>query len=307
MLTPSQLQTRYRQGHNITALLREEAGTGHNTEHIIETAYDLQTGSYIAAMADPAMAEHKADYAQAIASLIESLGGCRSLLEAGIGEGTTLSGVVQRLRSPAAVYGFDLSWSRVAFARDWLANKSVANVTLCTGSLLNIPLASDSVDVAFTSHAVEPNGGNEKPILQELYRVAREYVVLLEPGYELASPEARCRMEQHGYCRNLKGVAEGLGYQAIKHELFPHTVNPLNPTALTLIRKGTKASLPAAVLACPRFKTPLKHMGEMLYSPEALCVYPVLCGIPCLRLENAIIASKYPEVLENLRHGAAHA
>ena len=45
---------------------------------------------------------------------------------------------------------------------------------------------------------------------------------------------------------------------------------------------------------------------EIIYSPEALSVYPVLCGIPCLRLENAIIASKYPEVLENLRHGAAH-
>ena len=32
----------------------------------------------------------------------------------------------------------------------------------------------------YTLHSIEPNGGNEKPILQELYRVARKFLILLE-------------------------------------------------------------------------------------------------------------------------------
>jgi hypothetical protein len=35
----------------------------------------------------------------------------------------------------------------------------------------------------------------------------------------------------------------------------------------------------------------------MLFSPEALSVYPIIAGIPCLRMENAIIASKFPEII----------
>ena len=66
---------------------------------------------------------------------------------------------------------------------------------------------------------------------------------------------------------------------------------------MTVIRKETTASPPAQLLACPRFKTPLKEIGGMLYSPEALAVYPVIGGIPCLRVENAILASKYAEVM----------
>jgi hypothetical protein len=34
----------------------------------------------------------------------------------------------------------------------------------------------------------------------------------------------------------------------------------------------------------------------MLFSPEALVAYPVLDGIPCLRQENGIFASKFQEV-----------
>ena len=33
---------------------------------------------------------------------------------------------------------------------------------------MNIPLLDDSVDIVFTSHAIEPNRGREKQILKEL-------------------------------------------------------------------------------------------------------------------------------------------
>jgi len=299
MISPNKLKKLYAQGQNISALLRKELNVKQNTREIIEISYDLQTGSYIEAMKDEDWAKHKEEYTAQIAKVILSLCKPISVLEAGVGEATTLSGVLKHLGNEVKSYGFDLSWSRVIYAKDWLHTQRITNTVLCSGDLMNIPFLDDSIDVVYTSHAIEPNGGNEEPILRELYRVARKYLILLEPGYELSSKEIKQRMDSHGYCKNLNGISQSLGYDVLKHEIFPYTANPLNPPALTIISKQSDTELPSDVLACPKFKTPLKKIMGALYSPEALVAYPILGGIPCLRIENGIFASKYQEVMEN--------
>lgn len=139
MITPGELKSLYEQGKNISAVLRERMGIQHNTPEIIELSYDLQTGSYIAAMENPAMAEHKRGYAAELAKTILSLCEPASVLEAGVGEATTLSGVLQHLGADVSSFGFDLSWSRVAYAKRWLQSQNITTTTLCTGSLLQIP------------------------------------------------------------------------------------------------------------------------------------------------------------------------
>lgn len=297
MPTPRELQALYKQGRNITQLLREEYGLHHNTDEIIEIAYDLQAGSYVAAMENAEMKNHKKDYTSEIAKTILSLCRPKSILEAGVGEATTLAGVLQNIGSDVGSYGFDLSWSRVAFAKRWLLNKGIDTSILCTGNLFQIPFADNSIDIVYTSHSIEPNGGKEKPILQELFRVTRKFLILLEPGYELANEEARKRMDAHGYCKNLRSTAEYLGYKVLTHNFFPFTSNPFNPTAITIIEKKVDDVPPSNILACPKLKTPLEKIGGMLFSPEALAVYPIFGGIPCLRIENCILASKYKEVV----------
>ncbi len=297
MTTPRELRALYEKGTNISATMRQEMGVQGNTTEIIDIAYDLQTGSYIAAMEDATMAKHQKEYTAEIARTVLSLCNPKSILEAGVGEATTLSGVLSHLGDAVSTYGFDLSWSRVSFAKRWLQQQSITDATLCTGNLLHIPFAENSIDVVYTSHSIEPNGGNEEPILRELLRVTRKFLILLEPGYELANDEARQRMDSHGYCRNLPGIVLSLGYDVLQHKLFPLTSNPLNPTALTVIRKDDSQIIPSYVLACPKFKTPLQEIGGMLFSPEALVVYPIIGDIPCLRIENGIFASKYPEVM----------
>lgn len=298
MTTPRELKYLYEQGKNISALLRKEKGIQHNSDDIIEISYDLQTGSYIATMEDPEMASHKREYTFEISNTILSLCEPKSILEAGVGESTTLSGVLQNLDSNISSFGFDLSWSRVAYAKNWLKDQGISNTTLCTGNLLQIPFANNSIDIVYTSHSIEPNGGSESFILRELYRVTKKYLILLEPGYEFASDEARQRMDSHGYCKNLKNIAESLGYSVLKHDLFPFISNPLNPTAITIIKKDDDTVPSAFILACPKFKTPLENIGDMLFSPEALVTYPIVGGIPCLRINNGIFASKYKEIMD---------
>jgi len=292
-VTPRELKDAYLRGENITTLLRRQAGLDHNTAEIIEVAYDLQAGSYVAAMEAPDMVAHKVLYAAEIARVIADLTAPSSVLEAGVGEATTLSGVLAGLSGDVQAHGFDLSWSRIAVARDWLEGRAVTTANLVTGSLQAIPFRDSSIDVVYTSHSMEPNGGAEAEILAELVRVARQYVVLLEPAHEFATAEGRARMESLGYVRDICGAARSRGLDVIRHELFQHSANPLNPTALTVIRKEPSALPPPRdVLACPRYRSELVPVDGGLFSPEALVIYPVVGGIPCLREENGVFASR---------------
>lgn len=299
-MTPKSLQQLFDQGENISATLRDQLGVDHNTQEVIEKSYDIQTGSYIAALEKPSMLQHKADYTSEIARVILSLCQPHTILEAGVGEATTLQGVMQKLGDQISYHGFDISWSRLAYARRWLNTQKVSQPIFCTGDLFNIPYLDNTFDVVYTSHSIEPNRGDEKKILEELFRVTKNYLILLEPGYELCDDTARQRMDEHRYCRQLQQTALTLNYQVLRHELFPFSSNPQNPTAITIIKKNSSStSHHRYIFACPKFKTPLLKIDENYFSEEALVVYPSLAGIPCLRIENGIFASKYQEIIED--------
>jgi uncharacterized protein YbaR (Trm112 family) len=150
--------------------------------------------------------------------------------------------------------------------------------------------------VVYTAHSVEPNGGRERAILEELYRVAKRYLVLVEPAYDLANVEQRQRMVEHGYCVSLFEHVGLLGYNVLEHKLMDVQKNPLNPVAYTLIEKDSNV-LTRLEYVCPQYKTKLYHLDNMYYSDEAKAVYPVVMGIPCLKADDSVVASKYTEVL----------
>lgn len=282
----------YREGGNIIEYLKRIDGRAENSVEDILISYDVQAGTYLRSFAkDNSL---KAKYGAALARVIDGLGSFGSILEAGVGEATTMVGMLKRLRSlPEDQLAFDISWSRLKFAKGLLSDLGFSEVRLFTGNLFEIPLADNAVDLVYTSHALEPNGGKEESALRELYRVARKFVVLLEPAYELAGPEAQARMRQHGYVQDLAGAAHRLGYNVVENRLFEHSSNPLNPTGLIVIEKvgglGTSAlSLPV----CPITKTRLQPVGNtVLFSKDSLLAYPVLEGIPCLLSHNSILAS----------------
>lgn len=292
----SGMRAAYARGENAMEYARRVTHSSNNSVLATLIAYDLQTGSYNQLVtADPGRFRQWEE--QLGATLRPILGGhSRTVLEVGCGEATTLTGVLRRLADLSLQgFGFDVSWSRCAEGNQWLAQHDVS-ARLFVADLFAIPLANDSIDVVYTSHSLEPNGGRERDAVDELLRVARSFVVLFEPIYELANPEAQSRMQRHGYVRDLKATAEKLGAKVIDYRLLPYTQNPLNPSGVIVLAKPATAKRNSDEnprWRCPLTDTPLEETGDALFSPSMGIAYPVLEGIPLLRAEHAVVASRF--------------
>lgn len=224
----------FREGKNVTAVLREQLGTDRNTPEAIEIAYDLQAGSYVkSADGNP---DFMRAYAEQLADLLRPhLGPGDTILDAGTGEMTTLTHLIMALKTPLSrVYATDISERRLEVGRQYAAKHGVVAETF-RAELAAIPLPDKSVDIVTTNHAVEPNGGREAEILSELLRLCRRKLVLFEPSYELATEEGKARMRQHGYVRGLREQLESLGAKVEGVTPLPLIHNPLNPTACIVV------------------------------------------------------------------------
>ncbi len=297
----SGMRQAYARGENAMEFARARLGRKDNHGLATLIAYDLQAGEYVRhAMKDP---DAKRRWCAQLATLISPLlPGGGTVMEAGCGEATTLAGVLTTLpKKPSVALGFDISWSRCTHGVGWL-RRMQQRADLFVADLFHIPLCDDSVDVVYTSHSIEPNGGREEAALRDLLRVARRAVVLVEPIYELASADSQARMDQHGYVRNLRAVAEATGCRVTDYRLLDYCVNPLNPSGVVLIEKSSGENTPGTSSMqwrCPLTHTALTPGDAAFVSRDTGFVYPVLGGIPLLSRDHAVIASAY-EALPNL-------
>ena len=286
------MRTAFTRGENAMEHARRALGRNHNLAAATLIAYDLQAGAYVRhAQSDP---KGKRRWCTQLAGFVAAhLPDGGSMMEVGSGEATTLAGLLEALpQRPGAALGFDISWSRCAHGRGWLQHKA-QDADLFVADLFHIPLDDGCIDVVYTSHSLEPNGGNEQAALRELLRVARRAVVLIEPIYELAGPEARARMAHHGYVRNLKATAEELGCAVTDYHLLDFYVNPLNPSGVVCIEKSRAEGVATPVWRCPLTHAPLLRSAAAFSSPDTGLVYPVLDGIPLLCRDHAVLASAY--------------
>lgn len=286
----------YSQNQNIIQYLKSLNSSGNNSTEDILISYDFQAGSYIEYYKKNT--EIRTEYCSKLADIIDDLGTFESILEVGVGEATTLGNVLLHLKKqPKEKYGFDISWSRIKYARSFLRSLNIEDVTLFTGDLFSTPIKDNSVDVVYTSHSIEPNGGREKEALAELYRITKKYLVLLEPSYELGEDEARKRMLMHGYVTKLYSSAIELGYNVITHKLFGVSNNPMNPTGLMIIKKDESHIDTSGTLCCPITKTDIYKKNNAYYSESSLLAYPIIDEIPCLLPGNAIVATHFSDTV----------
>lgn len=285
----SGMRTAYECGENAMEYARNLNTGGTNSTLATLIAYDLQAGSYIDRVRK--FPNQNTTWCKQIQSIISPyLTSDSSILEVGCGEATTLAEVLKIINEiNIEAYGFDISWSRCNRGNQWLSEQDQL-AKLFVGDLFNIPLEDDCIDVVYTSHSIEPNGGKETEALKELYRVTKKALVIVEPMYELASDDARNRMLKHGYITNLSGAAKELGLDVSIFKLLDYSPNPLNPSGVMVIEKNSKNNKKVS-WRCPLTFESLRDNGDVFTQLETGLAYPVLRGVPMLTSNNVIIAS----------------
>ena len=290
----------YQSGQNVTDLLRNQKGVANNTPEIIEAAYDLQAGAYIART--KANIDAVSAYAEELASCLSShISNTTTLLDIGCGELTTLSLTLAQLPvKPKRLFVFDISWSRVflgcAFADEVLSKEDSQLLQPFVADINEIPISDKSVDVTTSSHALEPNGDNLALLLLELFRVTRHKLVLFEPCYEINTEVGKARMDALGYIKNIEGVVSGLGGKIIDKIRIANS-KPLNPTVCFVIEPPVTANCTKnpeslnQMFSVPGTNFPMLKIDEFYVSKETGLCFPILKGIPILKTTSAILAS----------------
>lgn len=297
-------KTKYLQGKNVMGFLKNSLKIRHNTSEIIETAYDLQAGTYINYAKNNWLTMEK--ISRQCAAIIKKYA-CHddNILDIGTGELTSLYFLMNQLNKTKLSFNFyacDISLSRLMVGRDFISSllpkKLYNQLEIFCADIFLLPVLNKSIDIVTSYHALEPNGGQEELLLKEIFRVCRKKAILFEPSYELNSNKGKARMDRHGYIKNLPKKVEKIGGKLEDLFLMENHHNDLNLTAAYIIsppHRGNNKKIRSGIYADPGENTLLNKKRDCFYSQHYGVAYPIINKIPILKEKYAIIASAMSE------------
>ena len=188
-------------------------------------------------------------------------------------------------------YAFDISLSRISLGRKLCKKR---NTYLFQSDLFNLPFKDNSIDILYTLHSLEPNGGREVEALKELYRVTRKFLILYEPIYEFGNSKVKRHIKKNDYVRNLYKYCKELDFKIIEYKFLYNSLHSSNNTGLIIIQKKIKKGSDNNVdFVCPITNCKLIKDGNILTSKgKSGLIYPIINGIPSLVKSNAILSTK---------------
>lgn len=207
----------------------------------------------------------------------------RRILEVGAGELTTLAAVAERFGPEVHYVAAELSLNRVQQGRRLFIQRIGAGLDACKANAVRLPFPDASVDVAFTSQALEHMPYDFRAAVSEMCRVARRAVVLFEPSYEMGSTAQRLRMLAKDYFRGLPAwIATLKGVRC--HAPFWVGGSPVNRIACTVIEIDGRADgeLPPFQYVCPVTHEPVERIENYWMTPGREALYFEFRGVPVL-------------------------
>lgn len=239
-----------------------------------------------------------AQKAHYVAHEIFSLPEISSVIEIGAGEATTLAPALAKCSVQFdRVAALDLSWSRMAFAKSFSQALNVKIDHFVVGNAYNLPFADNSFDLVYSYHCLEQMPSNKEQSIAELFRIARKYLVLVEPSYELGNWPQKLRWRNKNYIRGIPKTLKKLGLNLLKHERVPYTDYP-NSAAIHVIEKKSSEPKVQNIFVCPETHHELTLTKGHYFCEKNGVVYPIIDDIALLDQQNAIIASKFADKIE---------
>lgn len=284
------LKTLYQENKNIIQYI--ESNTDLDREEAILHSYDLQAGRYVKGLADKKIKTHKEEIGYKLGEILKKLS-ISCICEAGVGEATTLVPVLSSVEIKKK-FAFDISMSSLLHGQRYLKNNNL-EVDLFCAELLRIPFPDNSIECMFTFHCVESNGKKEKRVLNELLRVTKKYLILIEPDYDFFGEEQKTRMDLCGYAKHLPQHLSELGAKIIHYEPWGIDINPINKTSIIIVEKSQskQASSDEVNFISPISGEPLMQNSEGLFCDEDGFFFPKVKNIPVLLKGSAILVSHY--------------
>jgi len=257
-------------------------------------SYDKQAGTYINFYKTNKGKIYNSRYCKQLYSIIfPFLKNKQNILEVGTGECVTLLGlskIIINKFSKISFFGFDFSFSRLLLGKKFIENNNIYP-TLFLASMEKIPLMDGCIDIVFSNHSLEPNGGREEVIIKECLRISNKYVFLFEPIYELNPKKNQLRMKKFNYVRNLYKICKKLDCKIIDYRLLNFSGNPNNLTGVIILEKNDKKKN-LLKYRCLLTKSALHKKQNFFYNKINGVIYPVIKKIPILLEKSAVIASR---------------
>lgn len=271
------LKKLYLNNININQYLRKK--TNLSEKNIIKLAYDIQSGTYIKNFKS---LKSKRLLSQVIKEINST--SFKSLMDFGCGELTNFFTLINNIKNKNKNFiAYDLSFSRILAGKKFLKknkkfNNNKINLKLFCNDTIKIPLPDNSIDIITSCHALEPNKKNANKILNELWRIAKKKLILLEPNDKLADNFIKQRLKKHNYVQDLEKKIKKITLRyKIVHNKFNNNI--MNPASVFILNKNSNKRNKFNFLNPKDSKDILKKNTNFYYSKKTGQIFPIIDGI----------------------------
>ena len=220
---------------------------------------------------------------------------CGSILEVGGGQLLNIEILIDACPT-TELSAIDLSFNRILAGRNYIREKLGKDVKVAKANAISLPFPDNHFDLVFSRHALEHMPQDYQGAIDEMVRVSRKAVVLLEPSYELGNISQKLKMISSDYVRGIKRYFDSKAMDLEEYHLLP--IGPaFNRTALYVYLKTINASnenVPFTMDFCPKCKVKMIKHSDGLYCQQCEAHYFVFEGIPVLDTKCSIgISQQY--------------
>ena len=136
-------------------------------------------------------------------------------------------------------------------------------------------------------HALEPNNQYKNQILNELLRVSKFGVILMEPHYEISDIKQKKRMIKFNYIRGIEKILKlrKIKYQIIKKQFH---LNNLNKSSIFVLKNNSTKKKQNDNFVDPITKNNLIKKNNFLYSKKTLRAFPIINDIVLFNEDSQI-------------------